>query len=179
MAPRSTLHTARRTGLALAAGALLISAAGAPAWAAPGDISLPDSTTANVNVEGAISLTGLPASVELTGIPGALVESDPVTYTVTTNNQTGYSVAVTPDDDELLPADTLANTEAIPIGVLTVREGASDGYTSMINGPKVIHTQPNKSAGDGDPLRSQYRITIPFANEDTYSVDLTYIATAI
>jgi len=169
---RSLLTTPRRTGLALVAGALLLGAAGAPAWAAPGE-----STTVNVSVAGAISMTGLPSNVALSGAPGATV-SNTAGYTVTTNNTAGYTVSVKASDSVLKPANTTTNPDTIPISALSVA-GTTGGPVALSDTNSVtVHSQAARSDADGNDLSTTYSMTVPFVNADSYSVGIDYIATA-
>jgi hypothetical protein len=177
MSLRSPLSSARRAGLAVAAGALLISAAGAPAWAAPGDVSR-DTVVANVGVSSAISLAGLTPSFTLNGLPGATVaEIGAVGYTVLTNNVGGYTVTVQADAPALEPAGDSADN--IPVAALSVRAGGTGAYTALSDTVAVIlRDKDSRSAASGDDYADDYQVDIPFVADDTYSVTLNYIATA-
>jgi len=177
MSLRSPLSSARRAGLAVAAGALLITAAGAPAWAAPGDTSS-DTVVANVGVNSAISLAGLTPAFTLNGLPGATIaEVGAVAYTVLTNNVGGYTVTVQAEDATLEPAGD--STDNIAIGALAVRAGGNGAYTPLSNTSAVIlRDKDTRSAAAGDDYADDYQVAIPFVADDTYSVTLNYIATA-
>jgi hypothetical protein len=151
-----------------------------PALAAPGDTDA-HSTVANVHVTSAIAMTGTTANFTLTGLPGATVAQDGiVTFTVTTNDLAGYAVTVESATGTLLPADPVANTDTIPIGALSVRETGTTPYTPLDNASVVtVHTQAVRSAQIGDALSNDYRVIIPFVNEDTYTATLNYVATAL
>lgn len=179
MSLRSPLSPARRTGLAAVAGALLVSAVSAPAWAIPGQTST-DSTVARVVVESAINLTGLTEDFTLTGIPGATVTgAAAVGFNVATNNFAGYTVTVQARNDVLSPVTT-GNPDTIPVSALRVRGDGTNGYVPVTNAaPVLVHTQPTRSALGGDDLTNDYQMTIPFVNEDTYAVTLDYVATTL
>lgn len=145
--------------------ALLIAGTGtASADSATGDV------TANVQVLGGITLTGLPTSFLLSGAPGATLNA-PVGYTVSTNNIAGYSVTVDPDGD-LQPA-TSTNLDSIPIADLLV------GATPLTGASQLVHTKAVKSANGGDSYTDTYSMTIPYVNADTYTATLTYTATTL
>lgn len=176
-----TVRSLLRTAVVGSAAAALVLGSAAVASAAPG-ISDTDDTQANVIVQSAITLTGLTPSFTLTGIPGATVEGlGIVDYTVETNNFAGYTVTVLADDNELLPTRP-TNTDTIPIAALAVQETGTtpNAYTALSDvTARTVHTQGTRSAPGGDSLSSDYRVVIPFVNEDTYSVDLTYVATTL
>ena len=160
--------------IATGVGVLLVSPAGAQAETATAP------TTANIIVSSAITLTGLPASFTMAGIPGDVVNdtATPVTMTVKTNNTAGYTVTVQAAAPNLV--GTLANTDVIPIAALTVREGVTGAYTPMSNtAPFVAHTQAAESLEDGDLITNSFALLIPFVHEDTYSATLNYIATTL
>jgi hypothetical protein len=180
MALRSSSSSARRAGLAVAAGALLVGAVAAPASAAPGRTD--DGTTvANVVVQSAISLTGLTNDFALSGIPGAsVVGAGVVDFTVTTNNLAGYAVTVLAQAPVLAP-QTAGNNDDIPVGNLAVRSDATDGDFVPVSNvtPVTVHTQDTRSDAGGDDFSNDYRVEVPFVNEDTYSVTLDYVATTL
>lgn len=163
-----------------AATAAIIAVTGLSASAAPGDTA-DGSTVGNVTVQSAISLTALTPSFNLTGLPGATVlGTAATTFNVETNNIGGYAVTVTAATASLLPADTTANPNVIPISALSVRETGTTPFTPVSNvTPTTVHTQPTRSAEGGDTLSNDYRVVIPFVNEDTYSVTLDYVATTL
>lgn len=177
MSLRSPLSSARRTGLAVLAGALLIAAAGAPAWAAPGETS-EDTVVANVGVTSAISLNGLTPSFRLNGLPGATVaEVGAVAYSVVTNNVGGYTVTVQADAPALEPAGDSA--DSIPVGDLAVRAGGNGAYTPLSDTSAVLlRDKDARSAAGGDAYADDYQVAIPFVADDVYSVTLNYVATA-
>lgn len=152
------------------------------AAAAPGDTST-DTTIANVQVAGAIVLSGLTPDFTLVGLPGATVGSNAaVTMNVSTNNAAGYSVTVQAGTATMTPA-TVGNPDSIPIGDLHVRESAAGtpgAFTQISNtAPVIVHTQAVRSALGGDTISNDYEVVIPFVNTDTYSATLTYIATTL
>ena len=176
---------------ATAAVGLFLGGLGATASAAPGDTSA-DTTEANVDVETSIELSGLTTSFTLTGIPGATTTAGgTVTMTVETNNLAGYNVTVAPAPlTPALVADTAGNTDVIPIGALSVKESIAPpaAFTALSNSgapgfevgvPVTVHTQPTRSAEDGDDLSNDYQVIIPFVNEDNYSATLDYVATTL
>ncbi len=139
----------------------------------------PGSTDAHVTVDSAIALTALPASFALNGIPGAtLTSAGAVTYTVATNNLAGYAVTVQSEAAALVGTGT--NAETIPIDALTVRETGPGTFTALSDtAPLVVHTQDTKSAALGDSLSNDFRIAVPFVNNDIYSTTLDYVATTL
>jgi hypothetical protein len=178
MSLRSPLTSARRTGLAVLAGALLVSAAGAPAWAAPGDTS-EDTVVANVGVSSSITLDGLTPSFTLNGLPGdTVIGENAVSYTVNTNSAAGYTVTVQAAADELGAAED-TNDDVIPIENLQVRAADTGAFTSLSNtGAVTLRDQDSRSDADGDEYADDYQVAIPFVADDTYSVTLNYVATA-
>ena len=162
---------------AAAVGALL-SLAGLPAYAAPGDTST-DSVVANVNVNSTITLNVIQSSFNINGVPGATVGStNAVTGTVTTNNATGYSVGVQAATAALQPT-TSGNTDSIPVANLEVTDAAGAWTPVSDTAPVITTTKPTRSAPAGDAFSDDYRVAIPDVNSDTYSVTLNYVATAL
>jgi hypothetical protein len=157
-------------------------------WGAPASADdAPAATTANVDVGGVITLTGLTPSFVLAGNPGDVVTTDtPVVLTVTTNNQAGYTVTVEPATDTL--AATLpGNTDTIPIELLEVRgtvntivRAAVSDFTPLgLGAPVEVFDKLGPSSELGDEVRTDYRVTIPFVRPDTYTATLNYIAAAL
>lgn len=167
-------------GLGAVTVALLLTGLAQPAFAAPGDTST-DTVLANVGVTSAITLSGLTPAFTLNGLPGATVAGPAaVTMLVETNNIAGYSVTVQAADNELLPADTTANTDVIPIGALSVRETGTTSYTALSDtNPVTVHTQATRSASGGDAISNDYQVVIPFVNADLYTATLDYVATTL
>lgn len=159
-----------------AAATALVAAGGLSANAAESG----DSTVANVQVSGAIALTGLTPSFTLVGLPGATAASvGAVNFTVTTNNLAGYAVTVQAAAPTLA-ATNPGNTDSIPIGALGVRETGQSLYTALSDtSPVTVRNQPTRSAEAGDVISNDYSVTVPFVNEDTYTVTLDYIATTL
>lgn len=188
VAPRTApnahrMQTSRRPlfrGL-VATGALALMAAGlgTSAMAAPGATSS-DTTEAKVIVQSAISLSGLPDNFTLTGVPGAVVDSAAVGYTVKTNNLAGYVVKVT-SGTETLVASTVGNGDSIPIGSLLIGVGTPVTTLTPLNAVAGVQlqTKATRSAEAGDNFSNTFQITIPFVNEDTYTATLTYLATTL
>ncbi len=170
---------APRTLLILAAAAALAGSTAIPAVAAPGDTS-DDTTVANVGVTSAIVLTALTPSFTLNGLPGAIVTGlNAVSFNVETNNIGGYAVTVQAEDD-VLASTAQGNTDEIPIAALRVRESGGGAYTSVTDAaPLTVHSQATRSASGGDNLSNDYQVSIPFVADDTYSVTLDYVATAL
>ncbi len=153
--------------------------ANATASAAPGETS-GDSTNAHVAVLSAIVLSGLTPDFTLVGVPGATVsDATAVTFNVSTNNLAGYAVTVQAESPTLAPA-AVGNPDSIPIGALAVRETGAATYQPLSDVDSVtVHTQPTRSALGGDELTNDYRVAIPFVNEDTYTATLDYVATTL
>lgn len=167
-----------RRAVAAAAGAAALTAGIAGAASAANN----GSTTANVVVESAITLTGLTPSFTLTGIPGQVVttvsQTQTVRYNVATNNTAGYSVTVTPAANALT-ASTSGNSDTIPVTDLYVtRDG---GYTAFIDSstPIVVHTSTGPTTSAGDDLNSDLGLQIPYVKNDTYSATLNYLASTL
>lgn len=137
-------------------------------------------TTANVHVNSVITLSSLTSSFTLTGDPATTKsQNGAVTMNVFTNNLTGYLVTVQAGAATLSPA-TPGNANSIPIASLQVRETGGVAFVSLSNTVAVpVHTQVTPSAVGGDNLSNDYQIVIPSVAADTYSVVLTYVATAL
>jgi hypothetical protein len=169
-------QTPRLVRGSIVATALAVAAVGMSAGSASAD---PDGdTTANAVVQSGITLTALTPAFTLTGTPGATVATTtPVTYNVETNNVTGYTVTVQSATATMLPADTVANPDTIPIGDLTVRESLTTAYTAVnATTGVIVHDQDGRSANGGDALSTDFQMRIPTVNADTYSVTLNYLA---
>lgn len=164
-------------GLTAAAGSLITAGRMTPVLA---DTSA-GNTTANVNVTSSITLAGLPTSFTLTGSPGqvATTGATPVTMTVTTNNQAGYSVTVEPAAADL--TGTAGNPEVIAATALEVNGPAQGGTFAHLTFPGALEVarKTSPSAAGGDSVTNDYRITIPFVRPDTYTGTLNYVATTL
>jgi len=140
------------------------------------------STTANVEVSGAITLTGLTPAFTLTGVAGSTptTAGNPVTMTVTTNNFAGYNVTVVPAAANLIGAIP-GNSDVIPANDLEVDGPAQGGAYAHLTYPTplVVATKASASAAGGDLITNNYRITIPFVRPDTYTGTLNYVATTL
>ena len=136
---------------------------GVPALAADAPVQL-DAVVGN-----AISLSANAPSVSLAGVPGtnATASSGLV---ATSNNAAGYRVTVAANNAALLGTGT--NTNTIAVSNLSVGGSAA----SVL--PVQIHNQITKSAAGGDAIPVNYAMTMPHVNADTYSVGLTFTATA-
>jgi len=158
-----------------AVGAILCSAA-APAFA---DTDT-DTVVASVVVNPSITLTGLTAAFSLTGDISSTVERiGAVSFLVSSNNPSGYAVTVEAAANTL-SAQTPTNTDTIPIGALSVREGGSNAYAPISSvTPVTVHSQATPSAAVGDALTNDYRVEIPFVTPDTYTATLNYVATTL
>ena len=134
------------------------------------------STDGHVEVSTAISLTGLTSAFTLSGAPGdTITGTGAVDFNVRTNNISGYTVTVQAATATLVAA-TSGNTDSIPIGALSVREG-TNVFVPLSNTSSVtVHDQDTESAELGDALTNDYRVVIPFVNSDTYTVTINYIA---
>jgi hypothetical protein len=159
----------------LVAGLALAASAGGPATATTSS----GSTTANVAVNGTITLSALTSSFTLTGNPNATVsQNGAVTMNVLTNNLTGYNVTVQAAGATL--TGSVGNTDTIPIADLKVRETGGATFLSLSNlVSTIVHTQLTRSGVSGDSLSNDYQIVIPFVNADTYTVILNYVASTL
>src|ERR1041384_2061344 len=168
-----------RAAVTAGAGAVLLAAMAGTAAADPGMTS-DGATQANVVVDSAIALTGLTPGFTLSGIPGATAaQNGDVTFTVTTNNLAGYAVTVQSRTASLAPTAS-GDTAALPIGALPVREPGTGTFPPVSDQESVVvHSQDTRSAAEGDALSNDYRVQIPFVNEDTYTTTLDYIATTL
>jgi hypothetical protein len=136
-------------------------------------------TTANVQVLGSITLSGLTGSFTLSGAPGSTPSSNSVvTMNVATNNLTGYNVTVKAPTLQLnMAGATTGNTNTIPNGNLKVRETGQSTFTSISNlTATTVHNQLTRSATGGDTVSNDYQVDIPFVNADTYTGTLNYTA---
>ena len=160
------------------AGGGLLAAAGLVAAMAIGPAAFADTTptTANAEVESTITLTG-DAAFTLTGAPGDTATATSA-LTAESNSGTGYNVTVVANQADLLPADTTANTETIPVTSLQVQDSASTLTALSTTEPVTVHTQTDRSNEGGDALTASYQLTMPFVNTDTYSGGLTFTAVA-
>jgi hypothetical protein len=167
----------------------LAPAAAAGALTATGYLATPaladtdtGSTTANVDVSSAITLTNLTAAFTLSGSPGQTptTGATPVTMTVTTNNFAGYNVTVVPATVNLSPA-IVGNADVIPSNDLEVDGPVQNGtFVHLTFGtPIIVATKATASAPAGDAITNNYRITIPFVRPDTYTGVLNYVATTL
>ena len=146
-----------------------------------------DTVVANVEVSGAIALTGLTPSFTLVGLPGGLVTGNgEVDFNVEANNAAGYSVTVQAATASMTPADIVANPDVIPIGALGVRQGVpanpgtAGAFTSLSStAPVTVHSQGVRSGIGGDDWVNDFQILIPFVASDTYTATLNYIATEL
>jgi hypothetical protein len=177
---RSPAKTALHIVAAIAVAAVGVGLLAAPAGAVPGQTDT-GSTTANVTVGSAISLTGLTPTFTLTGIPGvAVTGTSAVSMLVTTNNFAGYTVTVEPQTATLTGAIP-GNTDTIPIGSLQVQGPTQvDAFAALTFGtPTEVVTKAAPSAEAGDTVNNSYRMTVPFVQPDTYTATLDYIATTL
>ena len=168
-------------GMAFIGAATAVSAIGYHAVPAVADTAS-GSTTANVEVSGSITLTGLTPAFTLTGVVGSTptTGATPVTMVVTTNNFAGYNVSVVPAAANLVGAIP-GNTDVIPANSLEVDGPVQAGVYAPLAFPTplVVATKASASAPEGDTITNNYRITIPFVRPDTYSGTLNYVATTL
>jgi hypothetical protein len=123
-----------------------------------------------------ISLTGVPSSFTISGNPTSTVtQASAETYRVTTNDPLGYTVTVQAQSATLLGA-TAGNTDAIPLGNVSVRGHGGGGFTPVSStGAVVVHSATSASAPSGDSLSDDFQVAVPFVNSDAYSVGLVYL----
>jgi hypothetical protein len=172
---------AAHLGMAFVGAATAVTALGYNTVPAAADTAA-DSTTVNVEVTGAITLTDLTPAFTLTGVAGTIPTTggSPVTMRVTTNNFAGYNVTVVPAAANLIGAIP-GTSDFIPANDLEV-DGPSQGgaYAHLTYPtPLVVATKASASAPDGDLIINNYRITIPFVRPDTYTGTLNYVATTL
>jgi hypothetical protein len=171
--------TIARGLLGAAAVLALLGSIATPASAAPGDTSVPSSTTANVEVGSVISLVGLTSSFLLSGLPGDTTSAGgAVSFNVETNNLAGYEVTVASPTGALVGTDP-ANTDTIQSDALSVEDSITGGYQPVTTAGVVVETHDSRSADGGDVYNHDYRIVIPFVNADTYTGELDYLATTL
>jgi len=176
---KSPARLIRNSLIGAAAAALCLGALAAPASADP--LTSGQSTTAHVGVTAGITMTGLTPSFTLTGTPGSTQTGvGAVTFNVETNNVAGYAVTVQSTAATMLPADTGANMDSIPIAALTVRETGGSTFDGLSSTAALqVHTQAERSANGGDSLSNDFRLRIPVVNADTYSATLNYVASTL
>ena len=177
----SILNTGGRLLPRVLAGAAAIAAfACMSTGSASAQVSANDTTDANVNVGSSITLTDLTPSFTLSGVSGAtLTGAAAVSYTVETNNLAGYSVTVQSQTPTMV-ATAVGNADSIPIAAMTARDGGAGTYTPLSStGTVTVHTQATRSLEGGDDLATDFQVTIPFVNSDTYRATLDYIATTL
>jgi hypothetical protein len=182
---KSTRPVIRLAKVASVGLVVAVTAFGFGAGAASAAGSNPDNgdTTAYAQVDSGITLTSLTSAFMLTGTPGATVSTgEPVTYNVETNNVTGYTVSVQAAGSTMLPENTVANADTIPIADLTVRESGVGEFapvTAVGGNAVLVHAQDGRSANGGDNLSTDFRMRIPTVNADTYSATLNYLAAPV
>jgi hypothetical protein len=160
------------TGLAVLATGLT----GSPARA---DV---DTGTAIVNVEvtGAITVTGLASTFTIVGAPGVLAQNlTTVTMKVFTNNLAGYSVTLAAAASNL--TGTSPNTDVIPTNSLRVK-GPQQGLSFVpltFGTPLLVASKGSPSDPGGDDVANGFRLTIPAVLPDTYSGALDYLVTTL
>lgn len=166
-------------GSLVAAASVVLLAFPALAQADPG-VTSGGSTTANVDVASAITLTSLTESFTLSGIPAEIVTTGatPVTMTVWTNNTQGYTVTVQAATGSLVGAIP-GNTDVIPIADLQVTNSVGDLTDMSAATPVTVNAKTGPSLETGDNLSNGYSMTIPFVAQDTYSGTLNYIAATV
>lgn len=92
-----------------------------------------------------------------------------------TDNPTGYTVTVQAAGPALIPLSSSVGT--IPIGDIQAREHGTVGFSPLsATAPLTLHSQQTPSAANGDPIASDYQITIPNVTSGTYAANLQYIA---
>lgn len=162
----------------LAAGGGLLAATGLVAAMAAGPSVFADTaaTTADATVDSTITLTG-DAAFAITGAPGDAATATSG-LTAESNNTAGYNVTVLADATDLVPSDTVANTDTIPVADLKVDNDAGSATALSDTTAVTVHNQDTKSADGGDALTASYSLAMPFINADTYSGGLTFTATA-
>jgi hypothetical protein len=137
-------------------------------------------STIHVEVAGAITLTDLTPSFSLTGAPGSVETSPPVSMTITTNNVAGYRVTVEPAGTALAPG-TSGNADVISTDRIEVRgpvQGAT--FQSLDPGtPLLVATRDEASAADGDTVDNLFRLAVPAVRPDTYSGQLNFVVTTL
>lgn len=160
------------------AGGGLLAVVGLAATLAIGPAAFADTapTTANATVDSTITLTG-DAAFTLTGAPGDATATTSA-LNAETNNEAGYNVTVLADAANLLPADTVANSDVIPVSSLEVLNTSAAYAGLSTTTPVTVHTQTDRSVEGGDALTASYQLTMPFVNADTYSGGLTFTAAA-
>jgi hypothetical protein len=179
---KSDLMASKRPGRVLTSvivGAMAVLTLGAMAGNASAATDI-GSTTANVQVSSSIVLSGGTAALTLTGaIRATVTQNAAVTMNVETNNLAGYTVTVQSSTATLAPpVHTIVNPDSIPIAALTVRETGGSAFTALSNSaPVTVHTQTVRSANGGDTVSNDFRVVIPFVNQDVYSTTLNYVAT--
>ncbi|CUU59674.1 conserved repeat domain-containing protein [Parafrankia irregularis] len=152
-------------------------ASAAPGSTCTGSGSGPACTATTTIEAQTLSLTDLPTSFTLSGVPNQTVTADhAVTMTVITNSADGYTVSVQGTAPAL--AGTLpGNDDTIPLDMLSVRATGGGAFQPLSHTTAVlVHSQDVPSAAGGDAISNDYSVDIPFVASDTYSTTLDYIA---
>ncbi len=164
------------TRLLTVGGALLAAVALAAATlVGPAAFANTSDVTVSADVTDTISLTANDAIIGLSGAPGETATANS-SLTVETNNFSGYNVTATPGA-ATLDGTTEGNTDTINIDALQVNAVAlaHDGETATVS---EIYTQSEQSVENGDNVNVEYALAVPFVAADTYSVGVTFTATA-
>jgi hypothetical protein len=157
----------RFTTKALVAGgsvAIGLAALAAPAFA--------DTIPVTANVGTAITMAwNSPASMDLSGLPGTSPTGS-LSYTVSSNAATGYTVNVNPTNATGFADGT---GDKIPNNKLALNGSAFWADSSAM----TAHSKTGMSGGGGDPYTDAYQLNIPAGTPaGAYSQTLTYLATA-
>ncbi len=146
----------------------------------PGTTATP-SSVATVTVTEAILLSGLPATIPLSGAPGDTPTAT-VTYNVYTNDPTGYSVTVQAVDADFSNAAGLV--PAFPVSDLDVADSTAAATVDLTPAALSattavpVYSQTTASADLGDTLSTTYTVPagVPNVPFDTYTDTIDYTA---
>jgi hypothetical protein len=79
----------------------------------------------------------------------------------------------------LLPADTTANTDTIPVDQLRERQTGTLTFRPLSAATSLTVAQSDSaSAAGGDAVSEDDRVQIPFVTPDTYTGTLNYVLSA-
>jgi hypothetical protein len=145
------------------------------------------SSCSSVIVDGSIMMSLDPAdqSFTLQGSPGSTASGpdNSISYIVTTNNETGYTVSVHADTPTLAAAtpgnsETLATGSIVADGTALPGQTGSNGGRAVLDAGGVIYSQATRSDATGDEHRTLFTANLPFITSDSYTGSITFTATA-
>jgi len=138
--------------------------------------------TVTVVVDSSIQLSMTDSAISLQGLAGATgvtATDNQMAMNVKTNNITGYAVTVKADQADLLPGDTTANTDKIPVSNIRVTNNDDAAKAALSDTAAApVASKDSRSIEAGDAITATFDGDIPFVNSDTYTGTITFTATA-